>query len=169
MGSGIRDRPDPFEAQIAIVRRNGNPRHLHWLYRRSMHVELLIAEAIRVAGRPGDQFGPQDCRVEREFLPRARASSSLAGPFSLNASVRAGFRCACRKATELALTLGRGRAPYIRIPQDPGGAGKFEASGMLLRGCARRRRARGPNMRIRLLGDAPVAAPSLSKLIVALI
>ena len=29
-----------------------------------MYVELLIAEAIRVAGRSVDQFGAQDCRVE---------------------------------------------------------------------------------------------------------
>ena len=57
MRDGVGDRPIPFEAQIAVAGRNRQPRHFGGLYARPVHIELLVAEAIGVAHRPGDELG----------------------------------------------------------------------------------------------------------------
>src|SRR5262249_6985902 len=57
MCNRIRDRPDPFETQIAVARRDRDASDLGRLHAGPMNIELPIAEAIGIADRSRHQFG----------------------------------------------------------------------------------------------------------------
>src|SRR5262245_62868390 len=65
MDDGIRDRPVPLKAKIAVARRDRQPRHLGRMKARTMQVELRGAETIGPALRPANEFGAQHVAVER--------------------------------------------------------------------------------------------------------
>src|SRR5690349_24718443 len=78
MRNRIRDRSNPFKAQVAIARRDGQARHLGRPNTRSMDIELLVAEAIGVPRRSRYQFGTQNGRIESvRALPIADMNDAM--------------------------------------------------------------------------------------------
>src|SRR6516225_2044046 len=78
MRNRVRDRSDPFKAQLAIARRHGDAGDFGRPHARPMGIELLVAEPIGIAGRPRDQFGAQYRRVERiRALPIADMNDTM--------------------------------------------------------------------------------------------
>ena len=59
MRDRVGDRPDPFEAEIAVAGRDRKPRDRR-ASRRGRAVELLVAEPIGEARRPHHQFGAEN-------------------------------------------------------------------------------------------------------------
>src|SRR5262249_49191543 len=64
MSDGRRDRPVPFETEIAVAGLDGQPRHFGGMKARTMQIELHGAESICPALRPGDELGAEHVAVE---------------------------------------------------------------------------------------------------------
>ncbi len=65
---GVLDRTDPFEAEVAIAGLYRQPRDFGGLYSRTMHVELLVAEAIgKATGGARHKFGAEYLRIEIDW------------------------------------------------------------------------------------------------------
>src|SRR5262245_55332080 len=64
MDDGIRDRPVPLKAKIAVARRDRQPRHLGRMKARTMQVERRGAETLGPALRPANEFSAQYVAIE---------------------------------------------------------------------------------------------------------
>src|SRR5262249_12199058 len=65
MDDGIRDRPVPLKAKIAVARCDRQPRHLGRTKAWTMQVELRGTETIGPALRAANEFGAQHVTIER--------------------------------------------------------------------------------------------------------
>src|SRR5262249_48064645 len=65
MGDGVGNRPVPLEAEVAVARLHGKPRHLGWMKARSMQIELRRAETIGPPLRASNELGAEHIAVER--------------------------------------------------------------------------------------------------------
>src|SRR6516225_9071963 len=64
VGDGVRNRPVPLEAQIAVARLDRQPRHLGWVKARPMQIELRGAEPVGPALRAPNKLGAEHIAVE---------------------------------------------------------------------------------------------------------
>src|SRR5262249_17706439 len=65
VGDGVRNRPVPLEAQIAVARLDRKPRHLGRVKARPMQIELHGAEPVGPAPRTPNELGAEHIAVER--------------------------------------------------------------------------------------------------------